>query len=247
MTVTEIEAKSALVRSRIPGVDYVINPYTGCAHGCRFCYAVFVTRFNARHRGAAWGTFVAAKTNIARVLREELSRKRATGAAMLSSVCDPYQPAELRYRLTRDCLAALRDHGWGIEVLTRSPLVRRDLDLLRGYGPASVGFSIGTDDERVRRILEPGAPPIAARVAALCALHEAGIRTWVFIAPVLPMDPARLAGLIGPYVDSVMIDGLNYGSRVAGLFRRHGWAHALTPDYAQRTAAELRARLPCRD
>ncbi len=190
MDVTEITVKSALVRSKIPGVDYVINPYLGCAHGCRYCYAVFMRRYSRHHAAAPWGSFVEVKINLLDILRSELRRKKQPGRALLASVCDPYQPVEARYRLTRGCLEILREHGWGIDILTRSPLVTRDLDLLREAPEVSVGFSIPTDDDRVRHLLEPQAPPIAARLQALKTLHAAGLHTWVFVAPMLPMQPS---------------------------------------------------------
>ena len=243
MDTTEVTTKTALLRSRIPGVDYVINPYTGCGHGCRYCYAVFMRKYSKLHQHAQWGSFVEVKTNVVDVLRHELSRKRKTGTAMLSSVCDPYQPAEHQYNLTRGCIEALREHGWGIDILTRSPLVTRDIDLLSTCLGASVGFSIPTDDDNVRSKLEPASPPIPARIEALREVHSAGIRTWVFIAPMLPMNPERLADLISPHIDHAMIDPLNYRGQVTGLFRRHGWDYALTDDYAAKTAARLTSRL----
>jgi hypothetical protein len=111
MHIVEVTTKTALVRSRIPGVEYVINPYTGCGHGCRYCYAVFMAKYSKHHQHAPWGSFVEVKANIVDVLRGELARKRRTGTAMLSSVCDPYQPAETTYRLTRGCIEALRERG----------------------------------------------------------------------------------------------------------------------------------------
>ena len=239
MDIVEVTTKSALVRSRIPGVEYVINPYTGCGHGCRYCYAVFMRKYSRQHQDARWGSFVEVKTNIVAVLRAELSRKRRTGTAMLSSVCDPYQPAEDRYRLTRGCIEALREHGWGIDILTRSPLVTRDIDLLKTCIERSVGFSIPTDDDEVRRILEPMSPPIGARIEALRQVHAAGVHTWVFIAPMLPMNPERLVEQILPHIDHAMVDPLNYRGQVASLFRRQGWDYALTDEYAHKTGAEL--------
>jgi len=239
MNVVEVETKSALVRSRIPGVDYVINPYTGCAHGCRYCYAVFMSKYSRQHQEAPWGSFVEVKTNVVEVLRAELSRKRKTATAMLSSVCDPYQPAERRFSLTRHCIEALREYGWGIDILTRSPLVTRDIDLLRSCIDVSVGLSIPTDDDSVRKILEPTSPSIDVRLQALRRVHAAGIRTWVFIAPMLPMNPERLAEMILPYIDWAMVDALNYRGRVTTLFRQRGWGHALTDQYAAETGAEL--------
>ena len=240
MDIQEITTRTALVRSRIPGVEFVINPYLGCGHGCRYCYAVFMTKYSRHHTQFAWGDFVEVKTNIVTVLRDELRRKRKTGTAMLSSVCDPYQPAERRYKLTRGCLEALRDFNWGIEILTRSPLVLRDLDILKAAPNVSVGLTIPTDDDRVRRVTEPSAPPIGSRIETLRRLKEAGIATWVFIGPMLPMNPERLAELVAPVADEVMMDALNYRGQVAGLFRRMGWGYALTSEYAEATAAELR-------
>jgi len=237
--ITEITAKTALVRSKIPGVPFVINPYLGCGHGCRYCYAVFMRRYSRRHPQAPWGSFVEVKVNIAEVLRGELRRKKQRSQAFLSSVCDPYQPVELKYRLTRHCLELLKEYGWGISILTRSPLVCRDLDILTAAPEVSVGLSIPTDDDRVRKILEPQAPPIGARVAALRRLKEAGLAPWVFIAPMLPMNPARLHELLAPYVSRVMLDPLNYRGQVRALFKRQGWDYALTDAYAAATRASL--------
>ncbi len=242
MDVTEIIVKSALVRSKIPGVDYVINPYLGCAHGCRYCYAVFMRRYSRGHSASPWGSFVEVKVNLPDVLRAELHRKKQPGRALLASVCDPYQPVEARYRLTRTCLELLQEHGWGIDILTRSPLVSRDLDILQSMPDVSVGFSIPTDDDRVRHILEPQAPPIPARVQALARVHAAGLHTWVFAAPMLPMHPDRLYEAIAPHIDHLMVDRLNYRQQVQAIFKKHGWEYALTDEYARETGAWLLQR-----
>jgi DNA repair photolyase len=239
LDITEITARTALVRSKIPGVHYVINPYLGCGHGCRYCYAVFMRKYARHHARSAWGAFVEVKVNIAEVLRGELRRKRQRSRAFLCSVCDPYQPVELKYRLTRQCLEILGEFGWGISILTRSPLVTRDVDLLTALGDVSVGLSIPTDDDRVRQVLEPHAPPIGARVAALRKLHQAGLSPWVFIAPMLPLNPQRLYDLLAPYVSRVMLDPLNYRRQVQALFQRQGWDYALTDAYAAETRATL--------
>lgn len=239
MDITEISARTILTRSRIPGVDYVINPYLGCGHGCRYCYAAFMRRYARHHAGAPWGTFVEVKINLARVLTAELERKKHRGRVLLSSVCDPYQPVELKYRLTRRCLEILTRFGWGIDILTRSPLVTRDLDLLTAGPEVSVGLSIPTDDDQVRRVLEPQAPPIPARVVTLKRLRQAGLSPWVFIAPMLPMNPARLHELIAPYAGEVMMDPLNYRSQISQVYRRHRWHYELTDAYAQETRDAL--------
>jgi len=240
LQITAITARTALVRSKIPGVDYVINPYLGCGHGCRYCYAVFMRKYARHHRQTPWGAFVEVKINLPEVLRAELRRKKRAGRALLSSVCDPYQPVEGKFRLTRQCLEILGECGWGIDILTRSPLVCRDLDLLAALPDVSVGLSIPTDDDEVRKILEPKAPPIGARMAALKRLQQAGLTPWVFIAPMLPMNPRRLHELISHYVGRVMMDPLNYRGQVRGLFHRHGWDYALTDAYAAATRDSLR-------
>ena len=235
----EIHTKSALVRSGIPGIDFVINPYLGCGHGCGYCYAAFMTKYSHGHAGARWGSFVEAKVNIADVLAGELSRKRRTGAVLMSSVCDPYQPAERRYKLTRRCLELLLRAGWKVDILTRSPLVFRDVDLL--VSPrVSVGLSVPTDDDRVRRALEPAAPPIGSRLVVLKKLKDAGVDTWAFIAPLLPMNPEALYKALSPLVGFVLIDPLNYRSQSEWLLRRHGLEQALTDDFARGTAAKLK-------
>jgi len=237
MDVSEITVKSALTRSKIPGVEYVINPYIGCGHGCLYCYAAFMTKWSRLHAESKWGSFVEAKINIAEVLHDELSRKRKRGSVLLSSVCDPYQPVEARFELTRKCVLLLQYFGWGIEILTRSPLVTRDIDLLRFN--VSVGISIPTDDDMVRQALEPKSPSIADRLKTLRELHEAGIQTWAFIAPMLPMNPESLHEAIEPYVSHVLIDKLNYSGKVRALVHGKGWDYAISEKYAAETQSKL--------
>jgi DNA repair photolyase len=239
MDITERDVKTALVRSGIEGVDFVVNPYLGCGHGCRYCYAAFMTRYSRHHARCRWGTFVEVKRNVVDILRSELSRKRSTGTVLMSSVCDPYQPAESRYGLTRQCIEALGEFGWGIDILTRSPLVARDMDLLSCLSSVSVGITISTDIDRVRKILEPKAPSIESRFDAMKKLHDAGLETWAFIGPMLPMNPRNLYEAIGPYVNNVLIDSLNYQDRVRDIFLKNNWGHALTDRHARETADEL--------
>jgi DNA repair photolyase len=149
----------------------------------------------------------------------------------LSSVTDPYQPVEAKYKLTRGCLIALSDCDFPVEILTKSPLVLRDTDVIVKCGRIEVGFTITTEDDRVRRIFEPLAPSIEQRIRALQTLHEKGIRTFVFIGPVLPMHPDVLADRIRPYVRRVMIDSMNYPSKTRAVYRTHGLSRWLDPGY----------------
>ena len=129
--------------------------------------------------------------------------------------------------------------GWGIDILTRSPLVTRDLDIFSATPDVCVGFSIPTDDDKVRKVLEPNAPPIGARLSALQKVHEAGVSTWVFIAPILPMHPARLFAEVAPYVDHLMADPLNYRSQVRDIFLKNHWEQELSDQYAAQTRSTL--------
>ncbi len=211
-TVHEIQCKSILNRSGIEGIDYALNPYTGCSHACVYCYARFMARYT-KHQ-MAWGKFVDAKVNGPEVLEKQSSRL-SRGLVSLSTVTDPYQPLEKKYRLTRRSLEILRDRGYPVSILTKSDLVLRDLDILKNFpsDALEVGFSIALLDEPVRRVFEPGAPDVSRRLAALRALHGAGVRTWVFIAPVLPLLTREsleslLSGLAGA-ADSLLVDELN--------------------------------------
>lgn len=179
LEVREIQCKTLLRRLNFgrAGLEYTANIYRGCSHGCVYCYAPSLV-----HDERAWGGFVDAKVNAPAVLRREL-RGAARAPVFLSSASDPYQPVEARYGLTRLCLKALDASRFPVVILTRSPLVLRDLDLLRRMDWVRVGCSVSTASSR---IYEPGVPPLERRLETLRALGEAGIRTWVSLAPVVP-------------------------------------------------------------
>ena len=132
-----------------------------------------------------WGEFVDVKINAAKLLRVEINKKKR-GRVWVSGVCDPYQPLEAKYRLTRQCLELLAHNNWPVIIQTRSPLVLRDIDIIKGAHDFEVGLSVTTADDSIRKLFEPMAPPINERIKALDELHKAGIRTYAMIAPVLP-------------------------------------------------------------
>lgn len=180
----EVECKSILTKSGIPGVDFSLNPYVGCAHACAYCYApCIVNRFRGRQE--PWGSFVDIKVNAPAKLRRALRRVNQE-VILLSSVTDPYQPLERKTGLVRACLAEISTSSAQVSILTKSDLVTRDMDILGAVSWAEVGFSISTADDAIARALEPGAPPPSRRFAALERLSAAGLRTWVFIAPAIP-------------------------------------------------------------
>ena len=172
MIVKEIQAKTILSVSKIR--DYVINPYVGCQHACSYCYARFMKRFTGHSE--PWGEFVDVKINAAELLSREILKKKI-GEVWVSGVCDPYQPLEAKYGLTRKCLEILARDDWPVFVQTRSPLVLRDIDILKEGQHFQVGLSITTADDNIRKLFEPHAPPIQDRIAALDTLHRAGIKT----------------------------------------------------------------------
>jgi len=159
------------------GSEYTANFYRGCSHGCRYCYVPSLI-----HDERRWGDFVDVKVNAPEVLDREL-RGVEKNVVFLSSATDPYQPVEARYRVTRRCLEVLLEHGFPVAILTRSPIVLRDLDLIKRFEWVRVGFSISTASERR---YEPGVVPVERRIECLRKLSENGIETWVSMAPIIP-------------------------------------------------------------
>lgn len=157
--------------------EYTANFYRGCTHGCNYCYAPSLI-----HDERPWGTYVDAKVNATQVLRGELRRAKMN-VVFLSSASDPYQPVEATYRLTRRCLELLLASQFPVLILTRSPLVLRDIDILEKLDWVRVGFSISTVLDRYH---EPGVVPLERRLEALKKLKNRGIRTWVSLAPIIP-------------------------------------------------------------
>ncbi len=211
MAIREIQVKSILQRSGIPGADYVINPYTGCVHGCVYCYARFMKRFTGHTD--AWGAFLDVKINAPELLERQLSHRKTPleGTIFLSSVTDPYLPAERKYQLTRRVLEVLLNHQAAISILTKSDLVTRDIDLLKQFRRCSVGLSMMTVDDAAAQAFEHHAAPPSRRIHALQTLHANGIRTYAFLSPYLPTISGidllfeRLSGA----VDEVGIEALN--------------------------------------
>jgi DNA repair photolyase len=183
--IREKQCKTALGDSAMR-YDYCLNPYTGCLHSCQYCYATFMRRFTG-HLRDPWGSFADVKTNFVTVLAKELP-KRPRGSVWISSVCDPYQQLEAKYKLTRSAISLLSQFPkFRLSILTKSVMVLRDLDILEPIRDrVEVAFSASTFDEPAQKIFEPHAAPIAHRINAVKQLNDAGIATWFFIAPMLP-------------------------------------------------------------
>lgn len=182
--IKEIQSKTCMTKSKL--ADYVINPYTGCSHGCKYCYADFIKRF--QNISDKWGEFVFAKSNCPSLLPKELEKNKA-GNIFMSSVCDCYMPQEEKIKLTRKILEIISQSQYKkkfkIEILTKSSLARRDFDLFKKLN-IGFGMSVNQLDEKTAKIIEPFASSPKERIETLRLAKETGIKTYGFISPVLP-------------------------------------------------------------
>jgi len=238
--VREILVERLLMRE---GRDqYYINPYVGCMIACPFCYVIDRADFSRQLEGLPqlpWGHYLDVKVNAAEVLRREVQSVKHGIVRMSPILTDPYQSAERRYRITRQCLEVLLETDIAPVVLTRAPRILDDVDLLKRFRRALVGFSIPTDADEFRQIFEPGADPIEDRLHALRTLHAAGVRTFVVIQPVLPMNVDHLVEQIAPFVCAVRLDRLYVGERVQHIYDAHGLGEFASEEFARRTIDQL--------
>jgi len=248
--ITSAPTRSILTKASgfMADYDYTINPYSGCSYGCTYCYAAFFAR--TQKRRDSWGEWVEVKDNALAVLRRmrtDLSGK----TVYMSSVTDPYQPIERRLGLVRSLLQELAPRGVRLVVQTRSPVVTRDIDVLREFSAVRVNMTITTDSEDVRRAFEPHCPANSKRLDAIAEVAAAGIPAAITMTPLLPV--ADVAG----FADQLLATGVkrfvvqpfhaDRGKFVAGtreaalaIERELGW-----DDTAYRQAVtELRQRLP---
>ena len=223
MTVKEIEVKSVMTKSNLPVADFSVNPYVGCAHACKYCYASFMKRFT--NHPEPWGEFIDVK-----MWPEMKNTKKYAGKeAFLGSVTDCYQPCEAKYKRTRALLEQLQGSGISVSIATKSDLVLRDLDLIRTFPRARVSFSINTLDENFRREMDCAAP-IERRIDAMRSFYEAGIKTTCFISPIFPgiTDVEAIIRRTRSFCNLVWLENLNlrgdYKARILA------WVHEKRPD-----------------
>lgn len=208
MQMKEKEVRSIITKSNLPDADFVLNPYVGCQHACVYCYADFIKRFTG-HKGEEWGSFVDVKINAPETIT--LKSVKKDSVILIGSVTDPYQPLEARYKITRGCLEKLLESQPRLEILTKSSLILRDLDLLKQFKNLKVGLSVGILDRALSRKLEPYTPLPERRLETLKKLHEENIKTYLFISPIFPKitDFKELIKLSKNYVDEVLFENLN--------------------------------------
>ena len=202
--IREIETKSVITKTDIPVCDYAVNPYVGCTHGCKYCYASFMKRFT--NHPEEWGTFLDVK--YWQPVRNP--EKYAGKELFFGTVTDPYNPQEETYGRTRALLGELKGSGAKLSIQTKSDLVLRDADLIKSFPDARVGFSINTLDDGFRADMD-NAVSIERRLAAMKVLHDEGIRTTCFISPIFPgiTDCETIIDRVKDICNLVWLENLN--------------------------------------
>ena len=204
MVIKEIETRSILTKSNLPVGDYSVNPYVGCTHACKYCYASFMKRFT--NHAEPWGEFLDVKH-----WPEIKNPQKYCGKELFfGSVTDPYNPQEEIYQRTRTLLKQLQGSGIKLSIQTKSDLVLRDIDLIKSFPDARVGFSINTLDEAFKDDMDK-AVSIERRLAAMRELHDAGIRTTCFISPIFPgiTDVSAIIDRVKEQCNLVWLENLN--------------------------------------
>ena len=216
----EVTCRSAL--NKVVGMPFAwtLNPYRGCTHGCHYCFARKYQSYLELDAENEFSSVILVKVNVADVLRRELERPRWQGKLIgLGTATDPYQPIEGHYRLTRQILETLIDHPSPVGLITKGPMVVRDLDLLARLSrlaACTVHMSVPTVDEEAWRALEPGTAHPLQRLRAVRTLADAGIEVGVLLAPVVPgltSQPAKLERTIKTIAD--------HGARFCGATVMH--------------------------
>ena len=202
--IKDIEVKSVMTKSNLPVADFSVNPYVGCAHACKYCYASFMKRFT--NHPEPWGSFV----DVKRWPEIKNAKRYAGKEAFLGSVTDCYQPCEAKYKRTRTLLEQLQGSGISVSIATKSDLVLRDLDLIKTFPNARVSWSINTLDEGFKNEMDHGVS-IERRLAAMRQFYEAGVQTTCFISPIFPgiTDVEAIIREARSYCNLVWLENLN--------------------------------------
>jgi len=180
--IIEINAKHALGKSGMAELNYAFNPYLGCLHGCRYCYAIDMSPDEA---ATNWGNVIFVRKNIIELLKKE-ARIYKKGIVGISTITDPYQAIEMKYRIIPEAIEILEKNGFYITIQTKSPLILKDIEILEKYkNNLDAGITITTMDKKISRILEPYAPDPLKRLNALKELSDRKIKTWLYLGPIV--------------------------------------------------------------
>ncbi len=224
MVIKEIGVKSILSRSNLPVCEYSVNPYIGCTHGCKYCYASFMKRFTGHSE--PWGSFL----DVKRWPKIKDPKKYAGKELFIGSVTDPYLPQEEFYERTRELLMQLKGSGAKISIATKSDLILRDLDLIKDFPDARVSLSINTLDEAFRSDMD-NAVSIERRLDAMETFYRAGVRTTCFVSPIFPgiTDAEAIIRRVKDQCNLIWLENLNL---------RGGYKKAIM-DYIENTHPQL--------
>ena len=228
MIIKETAAKSVITKSDLPACEFSVNPYTGCEHACKYCYASFMKRFT--NHPEPWGEFVDVK-----MWQPLKNPNKYNGRELfIGSVTDPYQPIEEKYRRTRTLLEELQGSGAKLSIATKSDLILRDLDIIKTFPDVRVSWSVNTLDEAFKDDMDK-AVPIKRRLAAMKAFHNAGVRTTCFISPIFPAitDVKAIIAQVKAHCNLIWLENLNLrGSYKAVIMEYIGEKYpALLPLY----------------
>jgi DNA repair photolyase len=219
MIVKEIVSKTALTKSKLPAADYVVNAYTGCTHKCIYCYAEFMKRFT--NHTEEWGEFIDIK-----IFDEiRIPKSIENTSVFISSVTDPYNHFETKYKKTRQVLEKLKNLNCSIGILTKSKNVLRDIELFKQFKNIEIGISINTIDDNFRKLIEPKASSVEDRINVLKTLREKNIRNYLFMSPMFPYlsDYKKIIEHTKNFVDYYGFENLNlragYKYRVLNLIK----------------------------
>jgi DNA repair photolyase len=203
--IKEIAVKDIVTKSKLPDADYVINPYVGCPHKCIYCYAEFMKRFT--NHAEPWGDFLDVKRYTKEIKTKALSGK----SVLISSVTDAYNPYEAKYNVTRQILKELENSDGRVEILTKSKLVLRDLDIIKNFKNIRIGISLNTLDDAFRKKTEPLASPIKDRLETLKVLKAEGINSYIFVSPIFPeiTDIDSIIEKAADVTDMICFENLN--------------------------------------
>jgi DNA repair photolyase len=231
MKIKEIKAKSIITKSGLPGTDFVINPYTGCSHGCIYCYARFMKRFTNHHE--PWGKFIDVKINAPDLIPEGVNRYKGK-SIFIASVTDAYQPIERKYGLMREILTRLIPLEPNLCILTKSDLIIRDIDLLKRFKNCQAGVSLTLLDDEIRKEVEPLASPIEKRIEVVKELKKAGINSYIFLSPMFPelTDWKKIIDKTKDFVDEFWFENLNV--RTTNWPDIKKWLKAKHPDLLEK-------------
>jgi DNA repair photolyase len=206
--INEINADKVLGLTKISLADYVINHYVGCQYGCLYCYAKYTKR--AKKRNIEWGTYVDVKINSVELLKKELEKNRPE-TVMLGSITEVYQPIEKKYELTRKILEILAEYEIPVVILTRSDLIKRDIDILKKLPKVSVFYTITFRDDDMIKLFENYAPGYKKRVDAITELYQNGINVWVHMGPIIPYfsEPEKVIEDLNTKIKKIEFESLN--------------------------------------